>query len=164
MTRDEALAIYRPMRASVPGVLGTAIRSCGRADIMRAAKHIGLWTEDGPITDLPGAVEMLSDVALFEPNQRGRRAYDPFLSKRAAQLGAAERALAERMAGAFFSLFRNAGPHEAAGIWLEDLLAGDRRLWLMDGTLEVAATESMTFGLRVRHRAVPRRIRDRRAG
>jgi hypothetical protein len=129
--------------------LGIAVRSCGRADIMRAAKHIGLWTEDGPITDLPGAAEMLSDVALFEPNQRGRRAYDHFLSKRATQFGTAERALAEGMAGAFFSLFRNVGPHEAAGIWLEDLLAHDRRLWLMDETLEVTATDGMTFGMRV---------------
>ncbi len=42
---------------------------------------------------------MLADVALLEPNQRGRRSFDRFLTRTAERLGAADRALAERMAG-----------------------------------------------------------------
>jgi hypothetical protein len=51
---------------------------------MRAAKALGLWG-DGKIS-LPEhdeAAEMLSDIALFEANQRGRRAFDVFLGGKA---------------------------------------------------------------------------------
>ena len=73
---------------------------------------------------------MLSDIALFEPNQRGRRAFDEFLGGRASRLDAADAELAQRMAHAFFSLFRYAGPHECGGIWLEKLLDDSRRILL----------------------------------
>lgn len=150
MTRDEALALYRPMRASIRRVLGDAVRACSRADMMRAAKQLGCWA-DGSIAVPEGeeAIEMISDVALFEPNQRGRRAYDRFLSGPAQQLDAPDLALAQRMAGAAFSIFRCAGRHEAAGVWLEDLLDGDRRLWMMDEALEASAPEGATFGIRL---------------
>ena len=53
------------------------------------------------------------------------------------------------MAGARFSIFRVAGRHEAAGLWLEDMLAGDRRLWLVDEALEVSASEGAVLGMRL---------------
>ncbi|HEY0418073.1 MAG TPA: hypothetical protein VGC80_01000 [Acetobacteraceae bacterium] len=65
----------------------------------------------------------LSSSAIF-----GRRAFGRFLAERGERLDAADRALAERMAGTWFSIFRVAGWHQAAGLWLEDRLAGDRRL------------------------------------
>jgi len=150
MNHDEVLALYRPIRASIRHVLGLAVGACGRTDMMRAGKQLGLWSKDKLL--LPEdteAVEMLSDLALFEPNQRGRRAFDHFLSGQARQLDAADLALAQRMSGAVFSLFRSAGRHEAAGIWLQDLLDGDRRLWIMDEALEATATEGMIFGTRL---------------
>ncbi len=84
MTREEALAVYHPIRASVRRILSAAISACNQADLMRAAKQLGLWA-DGKIV-LPEddeAAEMLADVALFEPNQRGRRAFDTFLGGKA---------------------------------------------------------------------------------
>ena len=48
---------------------------------------------------------MLCDIALFEPNQRGRRAFDVFLAARARKLDATDFELAQRMGKAFFSLF-----------------------------------------------------------
>src|SRR5271165_1251663 len=86
MTREEALAMYHPIRASVRRILSAAFRVCNQADLMRAAKQLGLWA-DGKIV-LPEddeAAEMLADVALFEPNQRGRRAFDVFLAARHVQ-------------------------------------------------------------------------------
>ena len=91
---------------------------------------------------------MISDVALFEPSQRGRRAYDRFLSGPAQRLDAPDLALAQRMARAWFSIFRSTDRHEAAGVWLQDLLDGDRRLWMMDEGLEASAPENATFGVR----------------
>ena len=136
MTREEALGRYRPIRASVRRILSAAFRVCNRSDLMRAAKALGLWA-DGKIV-LPNgdqAREMLSDIALFEPNQRGRRAFETFLGSKALQLDAVDFELAQRMGNAFFSLFRFSARHEAAGGWLEDLLAGNRKLWLMDESM-----------------------------
>jgi hypothetical protein len=75
MTPEEALALYHPIRASVRRILSAAISVCNQSDFMRAAKQLGLWA-DGTITLPEGdqAAEMLSDIALFEQNQRGRRA------------------------------------------------------------------------------------------
>jgi hypothetical protein len=79
MTREEALAFYHPIRESVRRILGAAISACNQSDLIRAAEQLGLWG-DGKISLPEGeqAAEMLSDIALFEPNQRGRRAFDVF--------------------------------------------------------------------------------------
>jgi hypothetical protein len=39
--------------------------------------------------------------------------------------------------------------HEAAGLWLEDLLAGKPRLWLVDEALEASAPDDAIIGLRL---------------
>jgi len=70
-------------------------------------KQVAPWAEAAELEDDDSA-EMLADVALFEPNQRGRRAFDRFLTEKGERLNAANRALAERMAGAWFSIFRAA--------------------------------------------------------
>jgi hypothetical protein len=79
MTREEALALYHPIRTSVRRILSAAISVCNQSGFMRAAKQLGLWVE-GTIYLPEGdqAAEMLSYIALFEPNQRGRRAFDVF--------------------------------------------------------------------------------------
>jgi hypothetical protein len=149
MTRTETLALYRPIRVSIRRITGLAGSVCDRADMMRAAKQLGLWINGTIVFPDDSAVQMLGDVALFEPNQHGRRAFDRFLSERAPQLDAADFELAQRMGKAFFSLFRCAGKHETAGVWLDDLLDADRRLWLMDEAVEVSAPTGATFGMRV---------------
>jgi len=147
MTRAEALAQYGPIRAGIRRVLREATGACGRTDLNRAVRQVAPWAEE-ELSD-EETTEMLIDVALFEPNQRGRRAFDRFLAKRGERLGAADRALAERMAGAWFSIFRVAGRHEAAGLWLEDMLERDRQLWLVDEALEAPAPEGTILGMRL---------------
>ena len=122
MTRNEALALYRPIRVSIRRITGLAISVCDGADMRRAAKQLGLWINGTIVFPDDNAMQMLGDVALFEPNQHGRRRFDCFLSEKGPQLDAADFELAQRMAKAFFSLFRCEGKHEVAGIWLEDLL------------------------------------------
>jgi hypothetical protein len=150
MTREEALAMYYPIRAAVRRILRSAISICSQSDLMRAAKQLGLWA-DGKIVLPEGdePAEMLSDIALFEPNQRNRRAFDVFLNTKARQLEATDLELARRMGDAFFSLFRFSTRHEVAGVWLEDLLTGNRRLGLMDESMESSASMSGAFGMRV---------------
>ena len=47
MTREEALALYHPIRASVRRILSEAISVCNQSDFMRAAKQLGLRVEEG---------------------------------------------------------------------------------------------------------------------
>jgi hypothetical protein len=164
MTRDEALALYRPIRATIRRIVSLAVPVCDGADFMRAAKQLGLWADGTIVCPDENAANMLGDVALFEPNQRGRRAFDRFLSGRARELDAADFELAQRMGKAFFSLFRCMGKHETAGVWLDDLLDGNRRLWLMDEAVEATAPMGTTFGMRLFDAgAFSRRVRHRRA-
>jgi hypothetical protein len=150
MTREEALALYRPIRTSVRSILKEAVGVCTQSDLKRAAKALGLWVNEKIVVpEEVGPLEMLSDIALFEPNQRGRRAFDEFLGERALRLDAAEAELAQRMAHAFFSLFRYAGPHECGGVWLENLLDDSRRIWLMDERMEQTAPRAGAFGMRI---------------
>ncbi len=150
LARKELLAWYRPLRASIRNVLSLAVGACNKSDWMRAAKQLGIW-DDGQIIVPEGseAMEMVGDVALFEPNQHKRRAYDRFLAEGAKTLDPPDQALAELMGHARFSIFRYAGRHEAAGCWLEDLLDDDRRIWLMDEAMEASAAEGLVFAMRL---------------
>jgi hypothetical protein len=150
MTRDEVFSVYRPLRQSIRHVLSLATKACNRADMIRAAKLLGLWVNDKITLDGGGEdAEMLVDLALFDPNQRGRVAYRSFLAEQGQQLEAGERALAERMSDARFTLLHYVGKHHAAGVWVEDLLAGDNRLWLMDEGLETSGSPGTVFGMRL---------------
>jgi hypothetical protein len=150
MTREEALALYHPIRASVRRILKEAFRVCNQSDFKRAAKLLGLWVNEKIVLPKDNeAVEMLSDLTLFEPNQRGRRAFDAFLAAKARKLDAADSELAQRMGQAFFSLFRCAARHDTAGIWLEDLLDDNRKIWLMDEGMEASASTKGAFGMRI---------------
>jgi hypothetical protein len=150
VTRDEALAAYRPIRVSVRRILSAAVPVCNQSDLMRAAKQLGLWA-DGKIVLPEGgeAAKMLSDIALFEPNQRGRRAFDVFLGDKARRLDATDFELAQRMGKAFFSLFRCTARHEIAGVRVDDLLDSNRSLWLMDESMEASAPTEGAFGMRL---------------
>ena len=143
MARSEVLAQCRPI---VQRVLRLAADTCKRPDLTRAVKQVAPWAEE-ELSD-EEAADMFVDVALFEPNQRGRRAFERFLVEKCEQLDAVDRALAESMTRAF-SLFRVAERHEAAGLWLEDLLDDNRRLWLVDEGLEASAPEGAVLGMRL---------------
>jgi hypothetical protein len=136
-TRAQVLAAYRPLRAAIQRVLQAAPLTCTKAEITRAAGLLGLDLAD-PSAEADAAMEMLADLSLFDPDASGRRAIDRFATARGARGPAAEdRALAKRIAQtARFSVFYIAARHKAAGVWLEDMLDGGRRLWLMDEALE----------------------------
>jgi hypothetical protein len=148
MDRAEVLRLYRPIRAGIQRVLRLAGDACSRADVTRAARQVVPWADIDTL--VKGEVpEMITDIALFEPNQRGHRAYDGFLERKAGTLSAPDQALARAMAGAWFSIFRVAGHHEAAGLWFEDLLDGNRRFWLVDKALEASAKDGVVLAMRL---------------
>jgi hypothetical protein len=117
--------------------------------LKRAAKHLGIWWEDRIVADDETTIDMVTDIALFEPNQRKRRAYDRFLEEHAHGLDPTDLDLADRMASAFFSIFRAVGRHPAGGIWVEDILNENRRLWVFDEGLESSAPHGLVFGMRL---------------
>ncbi|WP_375465524.1 hypothetical protein [uncultured Methylobacterium sp.] len=146
-TRGGVLARYRPIRASVQAVLRQAVRQCKKPDFDRAAKHLDL-VDDAQLDD-EETFAMLCDVALFEPNQRRRRVIDGFLARHIDTVAPTDREVARRLGSAFLSIFRVAGWHEAGGVWLDDLLDAERRIWLMDEGLEASAPEGLVVALRV---------------
>lgn len=85
----------------------------------------------------------------MEPNPRGVRPFDRFLEKRAAILPEQERALAERMKGAWFSVFRVKEPHPAGGAVMVDLLHDDRELWMMDRAMGRQTKPGTIVGFRM---------------
>lgn len=149
--REDVLARYDPIRDSIKRVLKLAEESCAKADWSRAIRQVAPWADLGALAEAESAGAMLTDVALFERNQRGRRVFDRFLTWKARSLSAPDLALAQRMAAsAVFSMFRYAGPHEAAGVWLEDMLHRPRRLWLVDRALEAAGSpEGLVIAMRL---------------
>jgi hypothetical protein len=149
MTRDEALNLYRPVRAGIQRVLKVAPSACNQSDWMRAAKHLGVWSGDGISVDDEAVIEMATDIALFEPNQRKKRAYDRFLDGPAQSLDPADLDLARRIGTAFFSIFQLVGRHPGAGVWVEDILDRNRRIWILDEGLEASAPGDFLFSMRI---------------
>src|SRR3954469_2958808 len=115
MTRDKVLTLYGPIRTGIQGILKAAVRGCPDADVKRAAKQLGAWSSGRIEVPNEAAIDMVSDLALFETNQRGIRAYDRFLRDRRQALDPADLALAHRMAGARFSIFRVLRRHDVSG-------------------------------------------------
>src|SRR3954451_12901030 len=149
MTRDESLAQYRPIRAAIKRVLAQAPKVCTAADWQRAARALGFEVADSIEVGSEREIEMLADVALFEPNQRGNRAYDRFLKTQADQLEPEDRDVAQRMANAFFSIFEVSGRHDTAGVWVKDLLIDSDPIWLMDESMEASAPDGIMVGMRL---------------
>ncbi|WP_279357186.1 hypothetical protein [Methylobacterium indicum] len=80
MSRNAILSQYRPIRRAIQTVLAQALDACKKPDLDRAAKHLGL--ADDALLEDDTVFEMLRDIAQFEANQRGRRAFDGFLHGR----------------------------------------------------------------------------------
>ncbi|KQU25492.1 hypothetical protein ASG63_20495 [Methylobacterium sp. Leaf94] len=146
-SREAVLAQYYPIRASIRCVLRQAVSCCRKPDFDRAAKHLDLW--DQKQRDDRTVFDMLCDIALMERNQRGKRVYDWFLQDGAVHLDLGDHEIARRMAAASFSIFQVTGWHDAAGVWLDDLLVAERRLWLVDEGLEASAPEGLAIAMRV---------------
>ena len=150
MTDDEAVAIYQPIRAAIVPITTMAMKDVYRLDLQRAAKQIGLWSNGRIVVgDDNTETEMIMDVALFEANQRGVRPFDRFLEKRGPTMPNEQRALAERMARARFSLFHVRGKHKARGLELTDLLYGHQDVWLMDMQIDRHVAAGLVIGMRV---------------
>jgi hypothetical protein len=148
MARHEVLAEYAVIRASVDRVTNASDRAFNKAEKQRAARLIAP-THWKAALDSEVALQMISDLALHEPGPSGRRAYDRFLAGQAARMDAADLDVARRMGVSRFSIFRIVGRHEVAGVWIEDLMEGKRRLWLMDKGAEKTAVEGAILAMRV---------------
>jgi len=150
MTPEETEALYAPMRLSVMAITGAALKGLYPPDIERSARYLGLWKRNKLVAeeDTEG-FEMAMDVALMEPNPLGVRPFARFLERHPASLTDDERALAERMKGAWFSLFRVVAPHASGGLTVLDLVNDDRELWIMDRGLGQTAKPGMILAMRV---------------
>ena len=150
MTREEALAVHEPMHASILTIIGRARASCGMSDMKRAADRMGVLG-GGKILLPPDhrGFQMVCDLALFEPNERGVCPFDRFLSGPGRTLPEREKDIAARMAMGFFSVFRSTGQHENGGIRANDMLRDDQPIWLMEKRFDTLDAVPEIFGMRV---------------
>jgi hypothetical protein len=150
MTRDDVLAAYRPLRAAIQRVLKVAPDTCTNGDWRRAAKMLCFdLDEHDDLLEEAQHAEMLMDVALFEPNQSGKRTYDRFVKGSARKLAPEDQTVARFLESAFFSIFRVEARHDAAGLWLEDLLNDGPPIWIVDEGMEASARDGLCFAARL---------------
>ena len=77
-------------------VQAAARKSCGPSDVKRAALSMGiLLSGNGSYDD--ATVDMLVDLSFYEPNERGVRPFDRFLSGPALTLPEQTQDIARRM-------------------------------------------------------------------
>ena len=150
MTREEALALYEPMHASILTIIDRARGSCGPGDLKRAADRMGVLG-GGKILLTPDhwGFQMVCDLALFEPNDRGVRPFDRFLAGPGRTLPEREKDIAARMANGFFSVLQSTGKRENGGIGAKNLLRDDQPLWLMEKRFDTLDSLPELFGMRV---------------
>ncbi len=124
--------------------------SCGPTDLRHAADMMGALTPGKfvPPEDARRG-RMIYDLALFEPNDRGVRPFDRFLSGPARTLPEPEQDLAHRMGAGFYSLFRFTAKHEGGGMWVEDILDDDRRIWVMTPPMDGQASTPAFLAMRL---------------
>ena len=149
MTNEELSALADELMLLANEVKIAASKCCGTRDMHRAARSMGVL-EHGAVDTLagPGRVEQVADLMYFEPNERGVRAFDRFLAGPARHLPEREKELAARMASNSFSIFRVAGKHESLGLWVDDILDNNRRIWLVEPDVEEEVAVNATFALR----------------
>jgi hypothetical protein len=133
MNAEEIPAAVTSLRASMATIQAVVRKSCGPGDLRRAAQAMGVFVSgsvESPRGE--GCLEMVSDLAIFEPNEHGVRPYNRFLKEPVRTLPEREQDIARRIGESFFSIFRPAEKHEAAGMWVEDVLNERRRIWVVD--------------------------------
>jgi hypothetical protein len=149
-TREELLASFRAIQESIKNILERAVRSCGATDLKSAADRMGVLAAGKFLLPDDGwGYAMLLDLALFEANRGGVRPFDRFLAGPARALPEHEQAVARRMSDAFLALFKFTAMHDIGGIWAEDMLNADRRIWIMDEMLQDREATPEIFGARV---------------
>ena len=149
MTKDKASALYYPIRASVRRVLSAAIPVCTQSDLCGPRSNWALARREDLSARRRCCLRDAQRYSAIRTEPGGRRAFDVFLGGKARKINAADFELGQRMGEAFFSLFRCAARHEVAGIWLEDLLDDNRKIWLVDEGMEASAPIEGAFGMRI---------------
>jgi hypothetical protein len=147
---EELLAAIESLRVSMATVQATARKSRGPSDVKRAAQSMGMLV-GGKLGSLQGEAtgQMLHDLSFHEPNERGVRPFDRFLSGPALTLSEREQDIARRMGQAVFSIFRLAEKHEIMGTWVEDVLNDSRRIWLIDLDVPEPEPSHSVFAARI---------------
>jgi hypothetical protein len=115
---EEVPTLFESLGTAIVAIHGVPRKSCGPSDLKRAAKAMGslvAGTIEQPRGD--GSIEMLVDLAVFEPNDRGIRPFDRFLAGPALKLPIREQDIARRMGCASSSICKLVEKHETKGTW-----------------------------------------------
>ncbi|HEV7367748.1 hypothetical protein [Arenibaculum sp.] len=147
MTRGEVLARYQRHRAVCAAVQEAAMANISRAGLLEAAKRLGLAHGKMLVAETEKEMASVFDLALYTARPGRSRAIERYARSRAGFPGD-ETGMALVLVRAWFSVFRVKGPHETAGLVVEDVLCGGE-VWLVDESLERTAPEGAVLAMRL---------------
>jgi len=150
MNAEELRAAIESLQASMATIQAAARKSRGPSDVKRAAQSMGILVGSklGSPQD-EATIDVLVNLSSYEPNERGIRPFDRFLSGPALQLSEREQDIARRMGQAVFSIFRLAEKHDTMGTWVEDVLDNGRRIWLIGLDVPESDPSHTVFAARI---------------
>lgn len=139
---------YEDYAAARGAILTGASRRIPAASAASQARALGLWNGKSPEVAADAQLALILDLGVFAP----LGGHSPALEREAAASPAPPGSAAERvldgMRNTRIALFRHAGVHPRGGIWIDDLLRGER-VHLMDAGLARPGQEGTGWGGRL---------------
>ena len=147
VTRDEKLARYRHLRKINSGQQTGALRRVAGDTILDYGRRLGVVHGRTLVCDSSSEMDLICDLAVHAGKagrsrgiERYARSVGPLAGDEATMLRAAQ--------AARFRLWGIDRPHEIVGLWVTDIILGDK-MWLIDEGLEASCRPGLVFAGRL---------------
>ena len=144
----EILTRYRRLREISRRHHGKALKFIPHSALLEQARRLGLTVGKTLVAESMDELTLAFDLSLYTAAPGRSRAIDRYARSAGASPGSDDDVMLQAMRHARFSVWQVEGPHEAAGLLVQDLMR-EERIWLVDENLERTAPAGMTLAMRV---------------
>jgi hypothetical protein len=148
METEALLTRYREIRGHISEWQSAALHTVPSAVIRDHAKRIGLLYDGGLGGPADPEMNLVFDLAVHTAKEGRSRAIDRIAKQLSLPEDSLESMVMRGLRTARFTAWRVEGPHEAAGLWVEDLFY-QTRLWLMDERFSKTVRPGMMAASRI---------------
>jgi hypothetical protein len=148
ITREAALAAYRPIREAICQHLNGAMKYASGKAIKEAARRIGLLSSGTIVADSSSEMNLAFDLVVFGTRPDRSRAIDRYARASHFPAGSIEATVLAALRSSTFHVVQVKTRHDIAGLVIDDVFR-DRELWLMDEALAETATEGLILAARM---------------
>ena len=131
MTRDDIVARYRRLRAISKRQQTAAMDRVAPDTMLDFGRRLGIVQGRTFICDSPSEMDLLFDLCVYAGKPGRSRAIDRYARSVEGTLHGDEAMMLRAAQSASFRVWHVEQRHELAGLWVIDLITGDR-LWLID--------------------------------